>query len=188
MLKPSFSARAPWYAKLRLSSEPSSGCGQRVEHDLKIERRSTDHLEDVGGSGLLRKRLGQVVGAFLHLFKQPYVFNRDNRLVGKSPDERNLVFGEGFNLGTANGNHADPVVLPQQRHRERRMKAKTSRHLIRDGKFASILRVFNLNRSAVDESAPRNSIARDGPIEKIDWYGTMVRGNRQFAASLQEND
>src|SRR5262245_65639280 len=42
-------------------AQPSSRFYQRVEHSLQIERRAADHLEYVGGSGLLRQRLAQLV-------------------------------------------------------------------------------------------------------------------------------
>ena len=35
------------------SAEPRRGFGQRIEHGLQIERRAADHLEHVGGGGLL---------------------------------------------------------------------------------------------------------------------------------------
>ena len=47
-----------------------------VEDRLKLARRGTDYLEDVGGGGLLLQR-------FTQLAEQPRILDRDHRLVGK---------------------------------------------------------------------------------------------------------
>jgi hypothetical protein len=52
-----------------------AGCrlGKRIEHRLQIEGRAADHLEHVGGSGLLLQRLTQFV-------EQPRVLDGDDGL------------------------------------------------------------------------------------------------------------
>ena len=54
-----------------------------VEHRPQIKSRPADDLEHVGRGGLLLQRLAQVVGAGLYFVKQPYVLDRDYRLVGE---------------------------------------------------------------------------------------------------------
>ena len=49
-------------AAVRLA-QPGRQFDQRVEHGLQIEGRAADHLEHVGGGGLLLQRFGQIVGA-----------------------------------------------------------------------------------------------------------------------------
>src|SRR6266567_4766447 len=56
---------------------------QHVEHRLKIEGRSANDLENLGGRRLLLQRFAQLPGARLHLLEQPHVLDGDHGLVGK---------------------------------------------------------------------------------------------------------
>ena len=80
----------PWSASHSLRRRTQ----QRVEHGLQIESRAADDLEHIGGCGLLRERFGQVVGAPLHLIEQPYVLDRNHRLIGEGRDQLDLLGGE----------------------------------------------------------------------------------------------
>ena len=60
-----------------------------VEDRLKLARRGTDYLEDVGGRGLLFQRFTQLV-------EQPRILDRDHRLVGKDSYQFDLLVGERF--------------------------------------------------------------------------------------------
>ena len=66
---------------------------QRVEHRLQIESRAADHLEHVGGGGLLLQRFAQLVD-------QACIFDRDSGLIGKGPHQSNLRFRERLHLAT----------------------------------------------------------------------------------------
>src|SRR5262249_34838202 len=55
--------------------------GERVEHRLQIEGRAADSLEHVGGGSLLLQRFGELSRACLHVVEQPYVLDRNRRLV-----------------------------------------------------------------------------------------------------------
>src|SRR5262245_5221314 len=68
---------------------------QRVEYGLQVERRSADHLKHISRGGLLLQRVGQLASARLHLVEEPYVLDRDDRLVGEGRGERNLLVSEG---------------------------------------------------------------------------------------------
>jgi hypothetical protein len=49
------------------ANQPDPGRNQRVKHRLQIERRAADHLQHVGGRGLLLQRLGEVIRTRVHL-------------------------------------------------------------------------------------------------------------------------
>ncbi len=61
---------------------------QRIEHSLQIERRAADHLEHVGGGGLLLQRFAQLV-------EQARILDRDDGLGGEILDQFDLLVGEG---------------------------------------------------------------------------------------------
>src|SRR5215471_7729620 len=42
-------------------AQTNSGFHERIEHQLEIESRTADHLEHLGGRGLLLQRLGKVL-------------------------------------------------------------------------------------------------------------------------------
>src|SRR6476659_7490933 len=65
-------------------AEPRRRGEQRIEHCLQSESRPTDHLEHIGGRGLLLQGFGKITGARLHLLKQLHVLDRDHRLIGES--------------------------------------------------------------------------------------------------------
>ena len=44
-------------AAMSASHSRAADCGQRVEHRLQVERRAADHLEHVGGGGLLLQEI-----------------------------------------------------------------------------------------------------------------------------------
>ena len=58
-----------------------------VEHRLQIECRAADHLEHIGGGGLLLQRLAKLV-------EQPRVLDGNDRLVREARDQLNLLVGE----------------------------------------------------------------------------------------------
>ena len=64
-----------------------SGFYERVEYVLQIKGRATDHLEHVGGGGLLLQRLPQ-------LAEQAGVLDCDHGLSGEVRHQLNLLFGE----------------------------------------------------------------------------------------------
>ena len=56
---------------------------ERIEHDLQIEGRAADDLENVGGGGLLLQRFAQFV-------EQARIFDGDDRLFGEVGDKLDL--------------------------------------------------------------------------------------------------
>jgi hypothetical protein len=66
---------------LSASQSRAADFNERLQHALQIKRRPADHLEHVGGRGLLLQRLAKIVGALAKLLEQSCIFNRDDRLI-----------------------------------------------------------------------------------------------------------
>jgi hypothetical protein len=76
----------------------------RLEYRGKLAGRARDDTEDLGGRGLLLKRLAQLI-------EQPRVLNRDDGLRGEIRHQLDLLVGEGPNLGAVDGDGANQIVL-----------------------------------------------------------------------------
>src|SRR5262245_138830 len=81
------------------SSTPNLGLAQfcrrpdqGIEHSLQIESRPTNHLEHVGGRGLLLE-------TFAELVEQPGILDGNDRLIGEALHQINLLVGERSHLG-----------------------------------------------------------------------------------------
>src|SRR5262249_31737265 len=68
-------------------AKPRRRLDQCIEHDLKIEGRPADDLQNVSGRGLLLE-------GFTQLIKQPSVLNCDDRLGGEILHQVDLLIGE----------------------------------------------------------------------------------------------
>src|SRR6516164_9809703 len=78
--------------------------GERVEHGLQIESRAADHLEHVGGGGLLLQRFAQLV-------EQPRVLDGDDRLRGEVLQQFDLLVGERAHLLAIDGDRSNQLFL-----------------------------------------------------------------------------
>ena len=139
---------------------------ERIQHRLQIERRAADDLEHVrGGCLLLQERLGEIMGARLHLVEQAHIADRDHRLIGEGLQQRDLLFAEGMHLDAAHDDRADTLALARQRHREDGAVAHAPRELPAVGEFLAFLRqVMDMDRPLVDEGAPDHPLAVDRPF------------------------
>ena len=90
---------------------------QRVEHGLQIERRAADHLEHVGGGGLLLQRF------CADSLEQPRVLDGDHGLGGEVRDQLDLLVGERAHLLAVDDDGADQLVVLEHRHDEQRARA-----------------------------------------------------------------
>src|SRR5687768_1116249 len=66
--------------------DPTNLCGafdDGIEHRLHVGRRAADDTQHLRGCGLMFQRLAKFGIAFLQLFEQPYVLDRNDGLVGK---------------------------------------------------------------------------------------------------------
>src|SRR5262249_50377249 len=79
---------------------------ERFEHRLQFERRSAHDLEDVADRRLLGQRLGELAVLRRKLFEQPYVLDRDRRLVGEGFQELDLALRKGYRLAPAGEDNA----------------------------------------------------------------------------------
>ena len=91
---------------------------ERILDLMNVERRAADHLQHVGGRGLLLQRFSEVIGLRPDLVEQPRVLDRDHRLIGKRRDQLDLLPGERLRDRTAGCNHADGDALAQKRNAE----------------------------------------------------------------------
>src|SRR6516165_4920947 len=124
----------------------------RVQNRLKIARRFADDAQHLCGSGLLLQRLGELARARLHLLKQPHIFNGDESLVGKSSDELDLFFREGFYSCLPERDRAEGSAIAQQRHSEHGGMLR-DRLVVRHGVFGIGRRIKYVNRAPLKHSA-----------------------------------
>src|SRR6516225_8257294 len=89
-------------------AQPRCRFHQRIEHRLQIERRPADHLEHVGGGGLLLQRLPQLV-------EQAGVLDGDDGLCGEVLDKLDLLVAEWLYLLPINVDRADRLILLDHR-------------------------------------------------------------------------
>ena len=66
----------------------------RIENRLHIRLRATDDAQDVAGRGLRIQRLDQVLVTGLQLLEEAHVLDRDDGLVGKGLEKRDMPGGE----------------------------------------------------------------------------------------------
>jgi hypothetical protein len=77
---------------------------ERIEDSLKIEGRAADHLEHIGGGGLLLQGLPQLV-------EEARVLDRDDGLGGEVRDQRDLLVGKGAHFLPVDADYADQLVV-----------------------------------------------------------------------------
>ena len=94
------------------SHKPHRLFQHRVEHRRQIAGRGVDHLQHLGGRGLLFQRLAL-------LGHQPRVLDRDHRLIGEGADKFDLPVGERLDPLAREHDDADRLAFAQQRHAER---------------------------------------------------------------------
>ncbi len=145
----------------RVPPQQADGATQdRVEHRLDIRLRLADGAQDVAGGGLRVQRRGQLAVALLELLEQAYVLDRDDGLVGKGLEQRDLPLGEELSLGAPDADRADRNAFSHQGNAERRAETQLPRGLAALGKLVRrTLHVGNLDcppikhRSASDRAA-----------------------------------
>src|SRR5262245_56579250 len=86
------------------AAKPGGGLNKGVEHGLKIEGRVANHLEHVGGGGLLLQRLPQLI-------KEPRVLDGDDGLLSEILDQFYLLVAKRAYLLAKDVNRADQLVI-----------------------------------------------------------------------------
>src|SRR5262245_43761085 len=76
-----------------------------IQHRLHIGGRATDDAEHLGSGRLMLQRLAQFRIAFLDLLEQPDVFDGNDRLRGKSFQQRHLLVSKRLHLRAADDDH-----------------------------------------------------------------------------------
>jgi hypothetical protein len=64
------------------------------EHRLGVCQRPADDIKHLARRSLMFERLGELARTRLHLVEQPYVLDRDHRLVGEGLDQLDLFLSE----------------------------------------------------------------------------------------------
>src|SRR5262249_40374927 len=87
-----------------------------LERWLQFAGRAADHLEHVGGRGLLLQGFAQLV-------EQAAILDGDDGLVGEVRHQLDLLVGEWANLLAIDGDHAKQRIFLEHRHAEHRASA-----------------------------------------------------------------
>ncbi len=82
-----------------------------MKHRLQIEGRPADHLEHVGGGGLLLKRFAQLV-------EQARVLDGDDGLAGEASDQLDLPLSERPHLQAVDDDGSDQLGVLEHGHEQ----------------------------------------------------------------------
>ena len=103
----------------KLQSMPNAASHSRIAFSsiasntgVEIAGRGVDHLQHLGGRGLLLQRLAL-------LGQQPRILDRDHRLIGEGADKFDLPVGKRLDPLAREQDDADRLAFAQQRHAER---------------------------------------------------------------------
>src|SRR5262249_59168458 len=129
--------------------------GERVEHGLQIESRAADHLEHVGGGGLLLQRFAQFV-------EQARILDGDDRLRGEVLQQFDLLVGERAHLLAVDGDRSNELVLFEHWNEKKGAGAASIRKL-NEGWFTSNIGLLRPDVGDVN-NLPR---ANDAPERKL---------------------
>ena len=97
-------------ALVRLA-ESSGRFEETVEHGWQVEGRAADHLEHVGGRGLLLQGFPQLV-------EQAGVLDGYDGLLRETADQLDLLVREGTSFLAIDANRADQLLVLEHRHYE----------------------------------------------------------------------
>ncbi len=100
-------------------ANPSRALDDGIEDRLHVRRRAADDAEHLGCRGLMLQGLAQFRVALLEFFEQAHVLDGDDRLIGKSLEKRDLLFGKRSNFLAADRDDSNRNTLSQQRRAER---------------------------------------------------------------------
>src|SRR5262245_22128790 len=103
---------------IQCRAEPRCTPCDRVEHGLHVHRRSGEYTEDLTGCCLIVERHLQLALSRLLWMKQPRVLKGDDRLVGEGLEQRDLLFTEHPDFGSADPDRADSIARADQRDRQ----------------------------------------------------------------------
>src|SRR5262249_18007896 len=103
----------PTYRGVVGAAKAAGRFNERLQHRLEIEGGAADHLEHVGGGGLLLERLPQLV-------QQPDVLDGDDGLRGEILDQIYLLIVEGSDLLAIDSDRTNQVIPLEHWHDQKR--------------------------------------------------------------------
>ena len=109
--------RRPAGYRARRRRTGARSCRGSCRTPVRVGHRAADHLQHLGGGGLLLERL-------LGLVEQARVLDRDHRLVGEGLQQRQLLVGEGLRRLARDADRADAAALPEHRRDSMREVAR----------------------------------------------------------------
>jgi hypothetical protein len=130
-----------------------------LEYRLELAGRGADDLQHVGGGGLLLEGFREIIGTLAQLVEQACILDRDDGLIREGLDQRELLVGEGSNIGPPHRDHANEDTFATHRHTEKGPDAASIRSFSINGTPVRIgLRIEDLycpvlNRYAPDDRA-----------------------------------
>src|SRR5262249_4456688 len=166
----------PSYRRVVGAAKAASRFNERLQHRLEIESRAADHLEHIGGGGLLVQRPAQLARARLHLVEQPHVLDRDHRLIGERGHQLDLLVGKWAHRASHQHDHANRLAFTQQRNTEHRTVVADLRWL-----YKLVFRIGE-NVGYLNDSAFKRGSAGDSSSTQLDWIVPHI-----LHKSLSEN-
>src|SRR5262249_42527645 len=110
-----------------------------------------------------------------------------NGLGGEGFGQRDLFVGKWKNLNSTQRKRPDDFLLAHQRHRQNRMVAHPSGHLVSGRKFSRFgVQVEHMDRPAINDRTSGNPVPRYGRRFEVHWNWPMVRMLAQGGIRLQE--
>ena len=100
-------------------TQPRGVCEHGLEHRLEFPGRAGDDPQHLRGRRLLFQRFAQIIGPPAQVANQPRVLDRDDRLVGKVLQQRNLLVGKGPHLLAKRPQVAKQHAVFEQRDAQR---------------------------------------------------------------------
>jgi hypothetical protein len=173
------------------AAQPCRRLHQSVEHSLQIESRAADHLEHVGGGGLLLQRFAQFAGTLLHFVEQPHVLDRNHGLVGEGFEQCDLLVREWPDLHPAYQDRADRTPFAQQWRRQRGAMAVASRVPAAFGKIVFLGgEVVDVNGPTLEHRAAGHpaTVDRQPPGGMAGRWQPAIRGDLPEKFALQAED
>src|SRR4030095_10323316 len=133
----------------------SGAFNERVEHGLKVGRRSRDYAQYVAGHSLMFQRFREVAIALSQFLEQPHVFKCDHRLIAKGFEKFDLFVRKWSDFHASNENSSNRNTFAEQRHGESRPGATsptgTGSVHIRELAFRHRIDVVDVSRPSIDD-------------------------------------
>src|SRR5262249_26981333 len=122
-----------------------------------------DSLADLAERFQFANRPRQFTRALLQFLEQPHILDGDNRLIGESLEESDLLIRKGLDLLSSNQNSSNRAFLAQQRHgQQSAMSSAFLKHdTFRKLSFGLCRHVVDVDYSPIDHGATTRISAAD---------------------------